>query len=320
MTHPSAGHAEPPGSAHSSAPRPSAHRSGVGSAAAYWEGVQRSGLQVPADRPLADLTVELVDMLGSPDPHLRSDLAATVLGEWVARGVYDDLLPGLGDGMCAGLAVGRGEQDTDTVFRRVYSARVLTDVVGRDNAAGLVHPDTVLRWGDRALWWFLGEQDLRDHVEGRGRADAVGHGGQMIAALASSRHVDADLLQVLLDAVAERLLAETPHTLLGGADDRLAYATMVILHRNALGLDVLGPWLERVASVAVERADPQLRTSQDFLRALHLQLLLGVRLPTGARSRLAAEVELRTELLAMIARTLRSGHSFLLGPPDASGD
>ena len=48
-------------------------------------------------------------------------------------GVYDDLLAGLGDGMAAGLGVGLGERDTDSVFRRSFSALVLAECIARDN-------------------------------------------------------------------------------------------------------------------------------------------------------------------------------------------
>ena len=44
-----------------------------------------------------------------PRPELRDGIAYPVLATWVDRGVYDDLLVGLGDGMVAGLAVGLGE-------------------------------------------------------------------------------------------------------------------------------------------------------------------------------------------------------------------
>ena len=105
---------------------------------AYWSQVKASGLAVPEDRPLAELTTELTTMLGSPDPHMRDGLAYPTLATWVDRGVYDDLIAGLGDGMCAGLTVGLGEHDTDSVFRRAFSVLVLAECIDRDNEQGLL--------------------------------------------------------------------------------------------------------------------------------------------------------------------------------------
>jgi len=73
---------------------------------AFWREVVARGLEVPTDRPLDDLTAELTSMLGSPDPALRDRTAYETLATWVVRGVYDDLLAGLGDGMAMGLEVG----------------------------------------------------------------------------------------------------------------------------------------------------------------------------------------------------------------------
>ena len=84
---------------------------------------------------------------GRADPHAGLQrpcrprrTAYPALATWTSRGVYDDLLSGLGDGMAAGLAVGLGEPESDTVFRRSFSVLVLGECVARDNAAGLSSP------------------------------------------------------------------------------------------------------------------------------------------------------------------------------------
>ncbi len=64
-------------------------------------------------------------MLGSTDPDLRDGVAYPVLATWIERGVYDDLLAGLGDGMAAGMTIGLGQNGTDTVFRRSVSTLIL---------------------------------------------------------------------------------------------------------------------------------------------------------------------------------------------------
>ena len=60
----------------------------------YWKQVAASGLAVPQDRPLDDLTAELTRMLGDTDPEARDGTAYPTLATWVERGVYDDLLSG----------------------------------------------------------------------------------------------------------------------------------------------------------------------------------------------------------------------------------
>src|SRR3954447_21492226 len=98
---------------------------------AFWDRLVAEGHRVPAEPPLADLTAELTTMLGDIDPYRRDQIAYPTLATWVAEGVYDDLLAGLGDGMTVGLAVGIGEQASDSVFRRSFSALLAVRWVAR---------------------------------------------------------------------------------------------------------------------------------------------------------------------------------------------
>ena len=279
---------------------------------AFWEQVVADGLQVPADRPLDEMTAELTRMLGDPDPHLRDEIAFPTLATWVGEGVYDDLLAGFGDGMCAGLRTGLGENGTDTVFRRTFSALMVTECIDRDAARGLVPVDVVLGWGDRVAGWYLRERDLRGFVPGKGWAHAVAHGADAIGALARHQRLGGLELTVLLDVLADRLLEPTEELWVCGETDRMALATMHVLRRNVLGLDVLEPWVNRIATAATPRGDARHNAflvagnAQGYLRSLHLQLALAPQHP-----------EVRADLLLVLIDQLRRTNADYLvaGPP-----
>jgi hypothetical protein len=268
----------------------------------YWSQVHAAGLAVPSDRPLADLTAELTRMLGDPDPALRDGTAYPTLATWVDRGVYDDLLAGLGDGMGMGLLVGLGEKDTDTVFRRSFSALVLAECIARDNLRPLLPGGKILEWGDRLATWLLRERDLRGYVPGKGWAHAVAHGADGLATLASSPHLATPELTVLLDVIADRLVLPVDRLFTNGEPDRLVGATMNVLRRNVVPLRVLEPWIARLAAAAAARSsyddrDPHLvgGNAEAFLRALYLQLSLGPRPP-----------QVRSDLLLVVVDALKS--------------
>jgi Protein of unknown function (DUF2785) len=247
---------------------------------AFWEQVAADGHKVPSDRPLSELTTELTAMLGDPDPYTRVDLAYATLATWIDEGVYDDLIQGLGDGMVAGLVFGLGTTSSDTVFRRSYSARVLTECIRRDSVAHLLPPDTVLRWGDRLMSWFVRERDLRGYVPGKGWAHTMAHGADALQAIAASPGMGRLELTVILDVLADRLTEPTEFRILHGEDDRLAAATLTVLRRDLLASDVLDPWVNRLADSASALptivGDPYVVTGnvQSYLRALHLALAL----------------------------------------------
>ncbi|MGQ0623259.1 MAG: DUF2785 domain-containing protein [Sporichthyaceae bacterium] len=273
----------------------------------YWAAVLADDSRLPAGRGLPDLTVELVELLGAVEEFLRADVALHLLQRWIATGIYDDLLPALGDGLSEGLRVGLGEDGTPGVLRRSFSAAALAAVLHRDSAHHRMPTEQVLSWGDRGLHWFTAERDLSPRVPGAGRADALAHGGALIGALASSRHLAEAGLVALLDTLADRVLAPTIHTWTTTDADRLAAAAVTVLHRDLVEMSVLEPWVARLAGAAALDYDlaPQRSNAVSFLRSLHLALLLGVRRPPGAGPWWAPVPAVRVDLLAVLARTLR---------------
>lgn len=275
---------------------------------AYWQQVADTDHQVPGDRRLDDLTAELTTMLGSVDPDQRDGVACPILSTWIERGVYDDLLAGLGDGMATGLRIGLGEQDTDSVFRRSFSTLILARCVDRDNRAALVPPTKVLEWGDRISTWFVREADTRGFVADKGWAHAIAHGADALGCLARSPHFWIHELTVLLDVVADRLLLPADAVFTAGEPDRLAAATMAVLRRNLVPLGVVEPWVARLTATAAAEppvgSDPFLRrgNAEAFLRALHLQLLLAGDPP-----------EIRSDLLLVLGDALRAANPAYLG-------
>ena len=281
----------------------------------FWEQVVADGLKVPQDRSLVEMTEDLTRMLGDPDPEVRDGIAFPTMATWIDEGVYDDLLGGLGDGMCHGLDIGLGDIESDTVFRRSFSALILTECIDRTTRAGLGGPDVVLRWGDRIMSWYSRERDLRGFVPGKGWAHAVAHGADALGALARSPVLGRLELTVILDVIADRLLAPTEAFFVCGEGDRLAFATMHLLRRDVLGIDVLEPWVARLAAGAVGRGsinrNPYMVAGnvQGYLRSLHLQLSLG----TAA----SGHPTVRSDLLLVLAEKLRATNPAYFGPPSA---
>lgn len=279
-------------------------------ATGYWQEILSTGLAVPNDRPLDDLTAELTIMLGSPDPEQRDGTAYPALSTWIDRGVYDDLLSGLGDGMAAGLTVGLGEVGTDSVFRRSFSVLALAECLARDNVKLLLPSARVFDWGDRVASWFLRERDTRGYVPGKGWAHAIAHGADAIGILAQSPYFATNELTVFLDVLADRLLMKDSDLLVAGETDRMAAATMQILRRNVISLKVLEPWIFRIAAGANPfgssgEHDPyQLAgNAQAYLRSLHVQLTLASNPPA-----------VRPDLILVLIEALKNTNFPFLSP------
>lgn len=254
------------------------------------------------------MTAELTGLLGSTDPDVRIRRAYRELSHWIRTGVYDDLLSGLGDGMATGLEIGLGQDGTDTVFRRSWSAKLLADCLARENERQLLPGRQILVWGDRVATWLVRERDLRGHVEGKGPALALAHGADALAELALSSSFGVPELTVLLDVVADRLLLPTSTRLVSGEPDRLARATVALLSRDLVPLGILEPWVARLANGAlavdpVGTAAARAFNTQSYLRALYLQVSLG-----------AARPGVRSDLLLVLVEALRETNRELRTP------
>jgi len=275
-----------------------------------WAAIPHTDFRVPDVAPLSDLTAELTELLGHPDARLREDVALPVLSTWIARGVYDDLLAGLGDGIATGLARGLGERDTDSVFRRSSSAVVVADCIVRDIRQPLVPKAKVVDWADRLATWLLAERDLRGYVPGKGWARAVGRGAAALGAFATSPHCGRPELTVVLDVLGERVTAPVDAVWSAGEADQLAAATIQLLRRDLLPLEDVEDWATRIGERALgdssrrTEPDPAAVNADSFLRALYLQLALGPEPPVT-----------RADLVLTLVVMLRELHPDLLGRP-----
>ncbi|MEQ6900075.1 DUF2785 domain-containing protein [Nocardioides sp. YIM 152588] len=281
---------------------------------ADWRRLRAADYPVPADAPLSDLTADLTELLGHPDPELRADVALPALQAWIRRGVYDDLLVGLGDGIATGLTKGLGESGTDSVFRRVGSATVLAACVARDARRPLLPGGKVLDWADRIATWFLSERDLRGHVPGRGWAQSLCHGADAIGVVAASPHCGRAELSVLLEVIGERVTAPTAAAWSTDEADHLAAATLRLLRRDLVPLDQVEMWVATIGDRAfgitagTGTPDPVAANVDAFIRALYLHLALAPRQPV-----------VRPDLLLTLVAVLRELHPSFLGTAGFDG-
>ncbi len=289
--------------------------------------MMRAGMGVPAERNLDEATAELVHMLGHPDPRQREDVAFPLLSRWINDGVYDDVLAGLGDGLTRGLLEGLGTDGEMSTLRRSYSALLLAEIIARSNAVQILDRSRILRWGDQITGWYVRECDLRGWIPGVGWSNTIAHGADAIAALAQSQYFGALELTVLLDVIADRLLKPTTYAWRHGAEDRLAYAVMTVLHRNKLTLDLVDAWLARLGEgvrqprvrgrVDSEWPTPAAHNTSMFLRALQLQLALDVQGRAGSakeESLFAERPDGRADLVLAVIHHIRAESPWLFRP------
>ena len=247
---------------------------------------------------------ELVDLLASPDPYLRDELAFGELATRIESGVADDQLCALGDRLVARLS-------DPAIEARTFAVLVVGCIVERSTTAGLLSRDELLGWWESVAAWYRSETDLRGWDEERGWLHAVAHGADALAAFASSPQWGADELAALLTLVTDRLLAPTGTVFQEREDERLGRAAFTALCRPEMSASRATTWLEPLErSFASAKAGPTPPWASNTLRTLRVVYVMVDR---GARIDETPDVSYvphRREVLDAVARVLRTASPY----------
>jgi hypothetical protein len=234
-----------------------------------WRAVIENKGSLPEGLSPEDAVAELSEMLRSPDPMTRDQLAYTALMRLIPN-LEPPLRHQLGDAMA--------ERLTDPEIQaRTFAPLVLDGLV----EAGEFDPS----WLAAFEAWYPSEQDLRGYDRQLGWLHAVAHGADLLGTFGFQRTEVAP--ERMLALAVKRLLAKTEYALRDQEDDRLAYAMALTLTREELTGQTATAWLDPVAAdfsggepgPVPAHASNTMRT----LRALYLLVDRGVR-PNWGRS------------------------------------
>jgi hypothetical protein len=247
---------------------------------------------VPEGYSVQGLTPELLELLGSADMG-RREASLDILSGWIYRGpgVYysASVLQDIGRQMAQNLTLGIGEQGTDTVFRRAFSALILGEVISADNRQALLDAAQVHTWLEQGLAYLRSEQDRRGWVPGKGWAHGIAHASDLLSVLSRSRYAGEVELARILEAIGDKVGEPAGQAYIYEEDERLVSAVMSVLLRDVLDIAYLTTWLDRMTQppgqvpwskvLGLTETDETLAFARfntvTFLRSLYFQLLLG---------------------------------------------
>ncbi|WP_082623881.1 DUF2785 domain-containing protein [Nocardioides sp. Soil805] len=229
-----------------------------------WHVVVETGCEVPHGGDLRGMLEELCDMLASPDPVQRDDIAYSVVATWVSKGVLPrDLCRWLGDEMAARMSA-------DDVWVRTFAPLVLDVLV----SFGTFDP----AWVPPFSRWYATETDLRGHEPDLGWLHAVAHGADLLGALGLHPEVAP---ASMLELAGRRLVAPSDAVWRHNEDERLGHAIALTLTRPELTSEESVAWVQPVEDSWTSRpSGPPAAWVQNASRTL--RVVLGATL-TGTR-------------------------------------
>jgi Protein of unknown function (DUF2785) len=249
----------------------------------FWRAIATNKYQIPpGEKPFA-LAQELGSYLGSPDPELRDDLAYSTLTVWIVNRLQfsPEELVQLEGQWRANLRAGIGENGTDSVFKRSFSALCLASIAERELKTPFLGEQKFRELLGQALAYLHDEKDVRGFDASKGWIHSAAHTADLLAALAENPLFSQQAQSAVLDAITQRL--ETAGEVFTyGEQDRLANVVARIVTRDDVVFDAFTKWLAEMdaADRSIWKDSPPklaalIRFQNDsyLLRALIPQLL-----------------------------------------------
>jgi hypothetical protein len=258
----------------------------------FWLDIPLADFAVPRGHSVAELTPELLDMLGSPDAELRDEVAYYTLSAWIERGHYSpDSLRAMAERMTNNLRVGIGDRGSDTALLRSFSVLMLAEVLAYDGRLSFLDDGEALGFLDNVLVYLAAEQDLRGYDPTVGWVHTCAHTADALAQFAQHRSVTAEQILRILEGIGAKMKAPTDHVYLDDEDERMVTAVLALMRRGLVPVPALGAWAEGIAKPAhrdwtTAFVDPRenvaRHNARSFLRSLYLRLAVGPDRPANA--------------------------------------
>jgi uncharacterized membrane protein len=272
---------------------------------AYWRAIAKNDYAVPANESAGALAREVSQLLGSPDPELRDDLAYSILVRWIYRLKVlqtPDLLA-LTDQWRDNLKIGIGESGTNSVLKRSFSALCLSLIANREAKQPFLGEQRYHQLIAEAVNYLQAERDLRGYDGTLGWIHANAHTADLLQALAGSTMLTKEEENNILAALAARL-STASQVYTQGEQDRMAAALLAVIRRPSFDSTSFATWLQRVeeedkkvwATPLTPESLSRFQNHTYFLQALTVRLAL--------EPESASITEYRTHVLAILRTRL----------------
>ncbi|NVM46603.1 MAG: DUF2785 domain-containing protein [Candidatus Lokiarchaeota archaeon] len=257
--------------------------------------IMENNFQIPSESSLIEITLLLIEKLGSIDSDIREG-CLEILYAWIMNGEYDDTtLNSLGDQLISLTHTGLGQEISDLVFLRSFTALEVAVILIFDEKCekgeiegrnAFLTPEIVKRWFTTALEYYQQERDYRSYVIGKGWAHSIAHGADLFRDFAKHRFIQKEEILQILQLVKQKLASPSPRIFNGKEELRIASAVYTALLRNKLDIHEINHWLSSLFDPFQEKRfwefanEPEKMNSyihvERFIKDFYLMIKFGI--------------------------------------------
>ena len=213
--------------------------------ARFWKAIADDNFAVPAHESVGSLVLELADLAGETDPSLRDNCGYEILAAWVYRQnlLTSEQLETLRRKLLPAMTFHIGESETDTVFRRSFSALYVSILAAQDLRKHFLSAAAFKETLDTALRCYAEEKDLRGYVPKNGWAHATAHVADLLKFLARNEQLSTDDQKRVVAGISQRCRTATS-VYTWGEDARMAAALLSVVDRKDFDQSAFDGWFK----------------------------------------------------------------------------
>jgi len=215
--------------------------------AAFWKAIADHNFAVPADESVGALALQIADLAAETDPMLRDSCGYEILAAWIYHKdlLSSEQLEALRRKLLPAMIFHIGESESDTVFRRSFSALYMSILAAQDLRKPFLSDAAFQETLTTALQCYAEEKDLRGYVPEKGWAHATAHVGDLLKFLARNPKLTAED-QKRIVAGAARRCRTARSVFVWGEDARIAAALLAIANRKDFDPSLFDEWFKAV--------------------------------------------------------------------------
>lgn len=136
-----------------------------------------------------------------------------------------------------------GEEHTDSVFTRSFSALLIADILAKDAELLILEDEGLDIFFKKIGRYLLLEKDTRGHVEGKGWAHSIAHGADLATVMIKHPKFNLQYAPFILHAL--KLVTWKENVYVNDEEERLVNIIQALLHRG-FSVEALIEWVEQV--------------------------------------------------------------------------
>lgn len=195
---------------------------------------------------LNELSLKMIENIGSTDGELRDELIYTAFGQMIhIQNLLDSHQLNQLISHCLDdkhLFYHLGEKNTDSVFARSFSVLVLSLLIEADHRHSFLAEKDFSFVIDQLFKYVRHENDIRGYVDGKGWAHALSHAADALISIAKHPYSRENELTVLLDIIKVKVLfADSVYN--HCEDEGMAFLVFHVIQRELLKDDEILLWI-----------------------------------------------------------------------------